>query len=84
MPSFPAKKSEVTAKVETAIAEHVQAMGALGAKIASVVEVQAAQATVILRHDAAIAANEARVIERDTKSVLRRVWAWLTHYEGII
>jgi hypothetical protein len=84
MPSFPAKKSEVTAKVETTIAEHGQAMDALEAKIASVVQVQTAQAEAILKHDAAIAANEARVIDQAAKSVLRRVWHWLTHYEGII
>lgn len=70
--------------IKAAEARMGTAMAGLEAKVVALARVQAQHADALIKHGIDIATNEARIIDRDTKSVLRRIWAWLTHYEGIL
>jgi hypothetical protein len=59
-------------------AEHLATLAAQ-----SVQHVVTAMATDSI-HAARLAELEAQEIDRAAMTVLRRVWAWLTHYEGLV
>jgi hypothetical protein len=81
-------------KLEAALPLKADAEHVIGLAAASVqnlataaerdVDHAASLAKLEVAHAARLAELEAKEIDRAAMTVLRRVWAWLTHYEGLV